>query len=523
MNSSQSYRIAVIDLGSNTARLVVMVARPGYAYRLEDEIREVVRLRQEMSPAGLSEAAMSRAIATLRLFKRFCTSTHVDIILPTATSAVREAANGPIFLERVLQEVGLPLRLLDGSQEAYYATLGALNEVPMSQGLVLDMGGGSIQLSWVEDGRFQHGTSLTLGALALTERFVHHDPISEDECQALGAEIARQLASVAWLKQKRGAMLIGVGGTIRNLARIEAARQAFPLQNLHGFVLTRDSVAASLAQFCELPLARRQRIDGLQSDRADIITPGTMVLLAVLDRLKLDHLHISLGGLREGVFFERFWQHLPYPVIPDVRHFSVLNLARSYDYLKLHANHVRFLAGRLFDQLVPLHGFGPAERELLDAAALLHDLGTLIGYEGHHRHSQTLIDYNGLPGFTPREVAIVALLARYHRKGKPDGAPYQLVLQEGDEMRISQLSAILRVAEFLERGRNATVDDVSVSWSDAELRLTLIADEYPAVELWETERNALPLLEKAFQRQVRLDSLISPGEWLPDPGRGVIG
>ena len=144
MNSSQSYRIAVIDLGSNTARLVVMVARPGYAYRLEDEIREVVRLRQEMSPAGLSEAAMSRAIATLRLFKRFCTSTNVDIILPTATSAVREAANGPIFLERVLQEVGLPLRLLDGSQEAYYATLGALNEVPMFEGLVLDMGGGSI-------------------------------------------------------------------------------------------------------------------------------------------------------------------------------------------------------------------------------------------------------------------------------------------------------------------------------------------------------------------------------------------
>jgi exopolyphosphatase/guanosine-5'-triphosphate,3'-diphosphate pyrophosphatase len=141
--------MAIIDLGSNTARVVVMNAMPGYAYRLEDEIREVVRLRQGMTERGLSEEAMGRALFTLRLFKRFCDGFRVDTILATATSAVREGANGATFVERVEREIGLSLRVLNGEQEAYYGTIGALNEVPLTQGFVLDIGGGSAQVSEV--------------------------------------------------------------------------------------------------------------------------------------------------------------------------------------------------------------------------------------------------------------------------------------------------------------------------------------------------------------------------------------
>jgi len=381
--SQQPQRIAIIDLGSNTARVIVMNAIPGYAYRLEDEIREVVRLRQGMTRHGLSDDAMTRALFTLRLFTRFCRSLKVETVLATATSAVRDAANGSLFLERVQQETGLIIQVLDGEREAYYGVIGVLNEVPLTTGWVVDIGGGSAQISEVHDQRFGRGASLTLGALALTERFVRSDPIKTSEFEAVQAEIDRQLDGVNWFK-KTNRPLVGLGGTIRNLARIEAARQQYPLNTLHGFELSRDSVAASINLFRERPLAEREKIAGLKRDRADIILPGALVALAVMERLQVDVLTVSQNGLREGLFCEQFWQHLSYPVIADIRRYSVLNMARIYQYQKHHANHVRYLAGRLFEQLAPLHGYGPTEHELLDAAALLHDLGTIISYNDHH-------------------------------------------------------------------------------------------------------------------------------------------
>ena len=240
-------KVAIIDLGSNTARLVVMHAVPGYSFRLDDEIREVVRLRQGMTDDGLSEDAMTRAFSTLRLFSRFCQSFAVDLVLPTATSAVREAANGAEFAERVERELGLTLRILTGDEEAYYGVLGALNEVPADEAVVLDIGGGSAQLSEVRRGCFHRGEALKLGALDLTERFVRGDLIRASELQALTQEIERQLESLSWLKRKKGRVLIGLGGTIRNLAGMEVERQPYPLKTFHGMSLTLSSVEESIA------------------------------------------------------------------------------------------------------------------------------------------------------------------------------------------------------------------------------------------------------------------------------------
>lgn len=511
MNRPQ--RIGVIDLGSNTARLVVFNATPGYAYRVEDEIREVVRLRQGMTRHGLSEEATARALFTLRLFKRFCDSYQVDRIIPTATSAVREAPNGAQFVEQVQDEIGLELQIIDGEKEAWYDTLGALNEVPMTKGYVLDIGGGSAQVIRIRDRRYEQGQSVQLGALALTERFITTDPISNKEFEAIQTEIDRQLDTFSWLDKKNTKperLLVGLGGTIRNLAKIEAKRLDYPLNTLHGFILTRKSVEKSIELFRELPLKEREDISGLKRDRADIILPGAMVAASVMERLKVETMTISQNGMREGIFFEHFWNHLSYPVVDDIRRFSVLNMARTYNYQKRHTNHVKYLAGRLFMQLAPLHGYGRPERELLDAAALLHDVGAIISYYEHHKHSQTLIINSGLPGFTPREQALIALLTRYHRRGKPKTREYGPLLNEDDERLLEQLGAIVRLAEFLERGRNANVDDVTVSWNDDTLRLTLIADEYPAVELWGAERNAADLVESAFERKLAMESTAVP-------------
>ncbi len=510
MIEDPSQRIAVIDLGSNTNRLIIMNTRLGFAYRLEDEVREMVRLRKGMTPEGLSDQAIARGLSTLRLFNDFCERTEVSQVMAVATSAVREAANGPAFLARVKREIGLEVKILDGEEEAYYDTLGALNEVPIKEGLVLDIGGGSVQLSDIQKRQFVQGASVPLGALALTERFVSRDPATEAEVKQIEQEIEQHLDGIPWLGEKIGQPLVGLGGTIRNLASMQATREKYPLYTLHGFILDRSSVEASIQQFRELPLQQRQHISGLSSDRADIILPGAIVLLKVMERLEAGQLHVSVNGLREGVFFELFWSHLDPPIIPSVRRFSVLNLARNYEYEKDHANHVRFLAGRLFEQLAPLHGLGKEEREVLYAAALLHDLGRIIGYSSHHKHTQTLLEYNGLPGYSPREIALIALLTRYHRKGNPDISDYKILLDDRDQEILTRLSAILRLAECLERGRSANINDAITTWDEESLRITLIANQYPAVELWQANRNASPLMEQAYQKNVSIDSFSPP-------------
>ncbi len=507
-------RTAIIDLGSNSARVVVMKGSAGVSYHLEDEIREIVRLREGMTSAGLSEAAMTRGLNTLRLFGQFCQSLGVDQIIATATSAVREAANGAQFLERVVAETGLSLRILGGDEEAYYGVLGALGAVPLHDGVVVDIGGGSAQISHVKNRRFERGQALTLGALALTQRFVRSDPVKKSEIEAVQREIERQIDELGWLTElsvnsrisKARLSVVGLGGTIRNLAKIEAARQKFPLQSLNGFQLSLIALDETIRQLSEMPLAQRRRIPGLMRDRADIILPGALVIRAVLARLGQNELLISEAGLREGLFFEQFWRDLPYPVVSDLRAWSVLNLARFYGYQEGHTAHVGHLSLSLFDQLAPLHGIGKTGREWLSVAATLHDIGTLISYNDHHKHSQTLIVSSGLPGYSPREVAFIALLARYHRKGTPALGQFAPLLEAGDETRLQKLAAILRLAEYLERGRSGIVRDVSVAFDADNLQITLVADQNPAVELHVARKNGVDLMESAFGRKVTLKS-----------------
>jgi exopolyphosphatase/guanosine-5'-triphosphate,3'-diphosphate pyrophosphatase len=500
------HRIAVIDLGSNTARLILLSARPGFSYRLIDEIREVVRLRKGMTDKSLAENAIKRAFSTLSLFKQFCDSRGVDEIIATATSAVRDAPNGPTFLASVEQEIGLTVRVLPGEREAFYGTLGVLNEIPITDANILNIGGGSAQVSEIRDGRYVTGQSFTLGALALTERFVKTDPISDSDYTEIETEIRSQLEVIP--KNMGTLPLAGLGGTIRNLATIEAERSDYPLKTLHWFTLTRKELQKTIRQLRRLPLAKRERIAGLNTDRADIILPGAMVVFEVMTRLGVKGMQISESGLREGLFYERFLCDQTEPIVSDIREFGVLNLARNYDYDQRHADQVRHLAGQLFDQTADLHGYGEEERELLDAAATLHDLGMVIGYAGHHKHSQTLIENSGLPGYKPRETALISLLTRYHRKGKPDASDYPGLLCQDDEKRLTCLSALLRTAEYLERGRNAVVSDVRVMWDETYLRISLTAESAPDVEIWAAERNASKLMESVFGLRVVFD--VSP-------------
>ncbi|HEX8464145.1 MAG TPA: HD domain-containing protein, partial [Abditibacterium sp.] len=376
--------------------------------------------------------------------------------------------------------------------------------VGLQNGVVVDIGGGSAQVSQVKNHAFERGQALTLGALALSQRFVCSDPIKKSELKAVQNEIERQLDEVTWLGRESGPV-VGLGGTIRNLAKMAAAKQKFPLQSINGFKLSALALDEIITQLTELPLDGRRRLPGLVRDRADIILPGALVIRAVLKRTGATELSISESGLREGLFFEQFWAELPTPVTPDLRAFSVLNMARFYGYQPAHTDHVRHLALSMFDQLQPLHGYGRAERELLAAAALLHDIGTLIRYNDHHKHSQTLIVSSGLPGYSPREVALIALLARFHRKGTPTTAEHASLMREGDDVRLLRLASLLRLSEYLERGRSGVVRAIRVRWDAAKLWLALESEQKPSVEMWIARRDGLDLMQAAWNRPTELE------------------
>jgi exopolyphosphatase/guanosine-5'-triphosphate,3'-diphosphate pyrophosphatase len=242
-------RIGIIDLGSNTTRMIVMGYTPHHSFRLLDEVRENVRLAEGIGPDGrLKPAAMDRAVATMRLFHTLSHSEHVQTIVPVATSAVREATNQAEFIARVAAEAGLPVRVLSAREEAYYGYLGVVNSIDLRDGFVIDIGGGSTQVSQVRGRGFLRWFSQPIGALRAMERFVHSDPISPKDFRALEAGIADYFAALDWLSVDQGPMLVGVGGTIRTLAEIDQKVHNYPLDRVHGYVLTRERLETLIEQ-----------------------------------------------------------------------------------------------------------------------------------------------------------------------------------------------------------------------------------------------------------------------------------
>lgn len=498
-------RLAIIDLGSNTARLVLLGYEPARGYELLDELRQVVRLSEGMAEAerGIIRAdAFERGLQALATFRAFCDAFQIDELRATATSAVRDASNGEAFLAAVRERVGLDLTILSGEEEARYGALAVVNSTVLTDGFVLDIGGGSAQLSQIEGRRVVSGQSWPLGAVRMTERFFS-DPPKKKEVKALVKHVAEALAEAPEAFGS-GAPLYGLGGTIRNLAKMQLVRVNHPLDVLHGFVLSEDALAELTKALLERSSAERRALPGLNADRADIIAAGALVALEVLRHSQAGHLTISGQGLREGLFYPYLVPEPPH-LVDDVRAFSVRNLERRYYDHPAHNGHVAHLALSLFDQLAGLHGYGDAERELLAAAARLHDIGMAINYFDHHKHGFYLVMSGALPGFTHREQALIALLVRYHRKGTPAAQGLEAVLAEGDTVRVARLAALLRLAEYLERSKAQRVREVRCHVGEAYVQVELVGEATEALRREAEARKGL--FEEAYGVTLELMSL----------------
>jgi exopolyphosphatase/guanosine-5'-triphosphate,3'-diphosphate pyrophosphatase len=492
-------RIGVVDLGSNSFRMVVFTAGDGW-WKRSDEIHEAVRIGEGADKTGeLGAEPMARALTTIELFAHFCAATGLDEIHPVATSAIRGASNRAAFLRRARRH--LDVRVLSEEQEARYGYLAAVNSTSLSDGAVLDLGGGSLQLVRVEQRQAQDLRSWPLGAVRMTERFLaDKGPASKKQLKALRAHVAGELEAVPWLAESR--RLVGIGGTVRNLAVAAQIEAGIPTFGVQGFVLTLEALDGLVSRLADLPVAERAKVPGIKAARGDLILAGAATIQTVLREGGLHAVEVTEAGLREGVFFER---HLaPSGMFPDVRGASVRNLALQYSADELgHAEHVSELALGMFDDLVRqgVHAGKRAERELLWAAGMLHDIGVAVDYDDHHKHSKYLILNAGLPGYSQREIALIAQIARYHRKGSPALDDAEPLAAKGDAALVERCSTLLRLAEQLERSRDQLVRAAHVQVDDATVELRLEGEGDVSLARWAAQRQD-DLFERTFARRL---------------------
>ncbi len=497
-------RVGIVDLGSGTARLVVYAYEPGRHYRLVDELREPVRLGQGLAASGrLAPEAVVRALAFLAAVQDYARATALERLDVFATSAVRSAANAQELLEPA-RRMGLAVRVLPGEEEARYGVLAVAAGFAFADAWVVDLGGGSAQLSRMRGRGFAAGRAYPLGAVRLSERFFSHDPPKAREVKALVAEVRAQLGEETRELRAAGGPLVAMGGTVRNLARAVQRARRYPLERLHGYFLRTDDLDELTERLLDMSVARRRRVAGLSPDRADVIAAGAVVFRTLLHEAKLPGLWISGFGVREGAFFRHF---LPPPHRPAcVRELHLASLEARFPQPRTHIQSVRELAARVFAALAPRFGLSSEDARLLDAAARLHDVGLAIDFYDHHKHGAYLVLQHTLAGWSHREQALLALLVRYHRKGRPRPGALAAVLDPGDDERLVRLAVLLRLAEHLERARSGRVRRLEVEVGAEAVTLRVGGPENPWVEVWEAQKDAA-LFERAFGLRLEVRSL----------------
>lgn len=489
-------RIAAIDIGSNSIRQIVADVSAGGAIRVVDEMKAAPRLGAGLAEHGrLDDDHMSEAIEALTRMSTLARQLGAKRIEAVATSAVRDADNGQRFLTRVRREAGLRVRILVGEEEANLAFRSALAhfELGVGRSVVMDIGGGSLELALAAEGLVDRLMSFPFGAIRMTERFLSGADIAKG-VRKLRKQVRPVIRKAIPVRDWRGATVIGSGGTFTNLAGMFLARQGIRVRSVHGTRIPRHEVEHILERLASMTPEERLEVEGLNPGRADIIVAGLAVAAEVLARVEPRELVASGYGIREGLLLETARVR---PVIADpgeARTRSVLAFAERCHYEAPHSQQVQKLALQLFDALGSRIGLEAADRQTLADAALLHDVGYHINYQGHHKHSFHLIQHADLLGITPAEQIVIAHVARYHRGSEPKRKHTAYwALDRATRERIRRLSAILRLADGLDRGHVSAVDRVKVRWLERAIRVTPVPRRANAplrLELWGGSRKS---------------------------------
>jgi exopolyphosphatase/guanosine-5'-triphosphate,3'-diphosphate pyrophosphatase len=490
-------QLAAIDIGTNSLHMIVCRVRPDLSFEVIDREKDMVRLGTGgLDGKRLTESSVAAAVLTLSKFLRLAASHQVDEVIAAATSAVREAENGAEFVEAIRRDLGLHVRVISGMEEARLIHLAAAYATGIGKrsAIVIDIGGGSTEITLGTAERMALGRSFKLGVIRLTERFAKSDPLSHRDERRLIKHIREQTDPyLAQLARRRVPRIIGTSGTMLSIGGLaEGLRPSDDIRNVR---VSAKAVHRLRKKLTALSLEERLAVPNLDPRRADLAPAGAVLVDTLLDGLEAEEITLCDFALREGLIIDYIKRNAAHirtvDRYPDVRRRSVIELGERCNYYPAHAQQVARISLALFDGTRRRHGLGSREREWLEYAALLHDVGTHIGYERHHKHSYYLIRHGGLRGFAPEEVEIIGLVARYHRQATPKRSHEEFaVLPSRARQTVKLLSALVRLAEGLDRSHGQVIKRIRASLSSRALTVKLTAAVDAELELWAASRHA---------------------------------
>jgi exopolyphosphatase/guanosine-5'-triphosphate,3'-diphosphate pyrophosphatase len=440
-------RFAVVDVGSNSARMIVFRLRPGEHLDVLEDARAPLRLGRELRDDDrLGADAIDRTLETLRDFRAVADGAGADTMIAVATSAVREARDGEELVERA-RSLGVPLEVIDGDLEARFGFLGAVHDLPVSNGAAMDVGGGSLELTSFRDRRLDRSWTFPFGSLRVSDRFLASDPPSDREMKDLRKAVAAALEGSAVSGLRERGDLVGMGGTVRNLAKMDLRRTDHPLPLLHGYELPEENLEGIIEDLAARTMKRRARLRGLNPDRADSIVGGALVVLAVMRHLGAERVMVSSRGLREGLALGDPSAGIPTP--RQVRTISAATLAARFaTWDAVAAERRSSLAAQLIEALDP--DVTPFVAEMLEHAAALLDVGKAIDYYERFEHSAMIVTTADLAGFTHEALGVLSSILR-HAGGDTSLGPYARLIPTEDRARVRRAAVALALAEELHR------------------------------------------------------------------------
>jgi exopolyphosphatase/guanosine-5'-triphosphate,3'-diphosphate pyrophosphatase len=503
-------RLAAIDVGSNSIRLVVAEAQADGRYRVLDDERESTRLGRSLASTGrLDEVSIADSLAALRRFKSIANGLGIENLRAIGTCAVREASNGPQFCQMVKDQLGIDIGVISSQQEAHLAFHSVKRRFDLAgkNTLLVDIGGGSTEIVLATGEIIEAIYATQLGAVRLNEKFGGGQSLAGDDYERMERWINRELNKTTEKPEAPLHLLIGSGGTFTSLASIIMSAKGQSRLPVAGCRVTRAELRHLIDRLRKMPLKLRREVPGLNPDRADIIVPGLAVIDCIMRRFKVNVLQVHAFGVRDGLLLSMI-EEMQGTDLADLPADDVAQMERFATACGVelgHARQVAKLSGEIYAGLCEYFAMDKEDIRLLEAAGRMQDVGYLIDYESHHKHSYHLILHSHIEGFRPEELELIANVARYHRGSEPKKKHDNFRrLNAEDQLRVLRMAAVLRLAGGLDRSHNQTVEKVEVRMNNDLLELVVYADEYPETDLWAARRRT-GMFEKVFDTELSID------------------
>ena len=501
-------KIGIIDLGSNSARLVIVnLFSEGY-FVVEDELKENVRLGQDMERDGfLKPQRVAETIKTLKMFRKLCDASGVSRIIAVATAAVRRAKNQRSFLDEIQASCGIKIRVLSAEEEAVFVYRGVINTMDMPKGLILEIGGGATKIVYYNRRNIINYATLPFGAVTLTGLFSGDGLKPEEQAAKIEEFFSEQLKKVEWIGEvDTEVQMIGVGGSFRNLFKISKMVHKYPLDIVHGYTMTSGEFDKVYDMIKVLDIDKKKKIKGLSAERADILPAALAIIKSFVSFFGFEKFMFSGSGLREGIMFNQALPLTEEKPISDVLNYSLTTLVKYYGCDVKHVEHVVNLSIQLFKQLRVLHKFPRQFLKVLKVAGTLHDCGQRIKFYNHQRHSCYIILNAALYGVSHRDIVLAAFTACCHKKediNLYEWSRYKDILQEDDIEIVKRLGIMLRIAESLDRAMSGTVKSINCDILGDSVIMKTEVDGDASLEIREAMR-ASGEFKRAFHKNLEI-------------------